>query len=323
MEDTPMNWAKWPRDGAVSAVPAEEWAKQASFPATPAPSTELAVRNVASILPSWEDQLPEGIEKTAALRDDDSGDALPPVTFQNIWRHPSAHPLVLDILLLDKYGPEYLQWEPEPLRLTLKRDGTLISNSVWVKIQAIRVLHNSPSPWRRWEVFHWTALGLNGRSPNFAYMELAELGHLAVAADIMKIVDRDRITDEEVDKYVASVATELGELYLPEPLDFAQDELENRQFLCTQCGTVNRDDNDVRCPACGHELLQPVPHEHEGALEEVKALYAARKGMPLSLAVADLPETMVGTMAYRLLVHWDYRNEVRSRLIAQFRMLKT
>ena len=317
-----MNWAKWPSDGAESAVPPEDRVKTASYPDSPLPSIEAVARGIADAIPAWERELPAGIEKTAALRDDGSGGRLPTVTKANIWRHPNAHPLTFDLLLLNKYGPEYLGWEPEPLRLTLKRDDIRISNEAWTKIQAVRVLHNSPSPWRRWEVFHWVALGLSGKTPNFNFMEEPELGVLAVAVDIMKIVDRPRDTGEEVDKYVAVTAKADGHTCLPPPLDFAQRELSQPQVRCKRCGTTDRDDNDVRCVACGSSDLERPPSPNAELCAHVMKLFKSRARQPLEQAVEGLPDDTAGNMAYRLLTHWDYRNEMRSRLITQFRMLR-
>ena len=317
-----MNWAQWPRDGAESAVPAEDRVKTASYPDSPPPSIEAVAQGIADVIPAWEAELPTGIEKTAALRDDGSGDRLPDVTPQNIWRHPNAHPLTLDLLLLDRYGVDYLFWEPEPLRITLKRDDVLLSNQAWTKIQAVRVLHNSPSPWRRWEVFHWVALGLNGKTPNFAFMEEPELGVLAAAVDIMRIVDRPREMGEEVDKYVAAVAKADGIVCLPPPLDFAERELTQPKIHCPRCGTIDRDDNDVRCVACGSSKIERLPNPHAELCAQVTKMVQERDRLPLEQAIDGLPDDTAGNLAYRLLTHWDYRNELRSRLITQFRMLR-
>ena len=316
-----MNWAQWPMDGAESAV-LEDRVKTASYPDSPPPSIEAVAQGIANVVPVWENELPTGIEKTAALRDDGSGDRLPDINLRNVWRHPNAHPLTFDLLLLDRYGVEYLKWEPEPLRVTLKRDGFQLSSQAWTKIQAVRVLHNSPSPWRRWEVFHWIALGLNGKPPNFSFMEEPELGALAVAIDIMRIVDRPRETGEEIDKYVATVAKADGQTCLPPPLDFAQRELSQPKIRCRRCGTEDRDDNDVRCVACGSEDIERLPNPYAELCGRVTQMVKARNRLPLERAVDGLPDDIAGNMAYRLLTHWDYRNEMRSRLITQFRMLR-
>ena len=44
------------------------------------------------------------------------------VTASNIWRHPDAHPIVLDLLLLRAYGPDWLLWEAETLQHLVPQD---------------------------------------------------------------------------------------------------------------------------------------------------------------------------------------------------------
>lgn len=266
-------------------------------------------------------ELPPGIEKVSERRDGNE-DGLPRVTKQNIWRHPNAHPLALDLLLLERYGQEYLEWEPEALRLSLSKDGYLLSNNVWTKILAVQVLHNSPSPWRQWEVFHWVCLGLNGKPPNFVYLEQPELGHLASGVDMMKIVDRTREFTDEIDKFITVTARHDGVFYLPAPLDFAQPELDEHTYHCTNCGGDTRDDGDVKCVVCGSESIHPNPDPHHELTAETARLWNERSGMPLEHAVDGLPDTPAGNAAYLLLVHWDYRNQVRSRLVTQLRMIR-
>jgi ribosomal protein L37E len=316
-----MNWAQWPRDGAEPAIPEETVKTAASYPESPEPSLSELVSSISAVLPVWVAELPQGIEKVAAKREG-VGDELPVVTAKNIWRHPKAHPLILTLLLLDRYTPEYMIWAPETLRLTLKRDGILVSNSVWTKILAARVLFNSPSPWRRWEVFHWISIGLSGRPPNFSFMEEPELAYLAAAADIMRIVDPPRDFDEEVEKYVATAAHTEGVACLPPPLEFAQRELDDPHIRCKRCGTKDRDDNDVKCVACGSTQLEKIPHPYASVCEEVLSLLRTRMRLPLEQAVKGLLDTTAGNMAKHILIHWDHRNQTRANLITQFRALK-
>jgi hypothetical protein len=273
----------------------------------------------AKAVRSWD--LPPGIEKVAAQRDGDQGE-LPEPTRDNIWRHPNAHPATLMLLLLDKYGQDIFEWDPEVLLVTLKRDGISTSNSVRLKILAGRVVLNSPSPWRRWEAFHWTALGLAGEPPNFIYMEEPEIGHLVAAMDFMKLADPSREVGEEVDKYVAAVFKTEAIPYIPEPLHFAQRELEEPKIRCRSCGAIHRDDNDQRCVTCGSPQLQKIPYEYADYRDDTKKLWNNVKNLPLPSAVDRAPaDTPEGNAVYRLLVHWDYANQVRTHLNQQLRIL--
>lgn len=240
---------------------------------------------------------------------------------KSIWRHPSANPIVLMLLLLDKYGQEYLEWHPDVLKMTLDRDGIALSNSVWNKILAGRVILMSPSPWRQWEVFHWVCRALAGESPNFVYMEEPQIGHMAAGYAMMKIVDASRDTAWEVDKFVAAVFKNEGISFIPQPLDFAQAELEEKKIECTHCNALHRDDNDTRCITCGSDQLVKVPYEFEQEKTDTRDLWNARKNESLGKAIENLPDTGVGSAVYRLLVEWSYADTVKAQMIQQLRMI--
>ena len=318
-----QEWTRWPHPSAT--VDAEiilagaEKSASAELVYTD-PSVESLLQGVVDEIPSWERELPEAV-KTAAIRLGDR-DLLPKITVKNIWRHPNAHPLTLLLMLVDKYGQEVIEWEPEALRKTLKKDGIQLSEGVWTKILAGRVLVASGSPWRQWEQFHWISYGLAGRAPNFVYLEQPEIGFLMAAVDTMRIVDRERPLAEDIDKFVATVLRDRGILYAPAPLAFAQYELDDRRIICNNCGTIERDDGDIKCVACGSKDLKRLPGPFEHLKEPTKALFTARKNLPLEQAVSGLPETAEGKAAYKLLVHHEYRNEVRAQLLFQLRMLQ-
>jgi len=256
------------------------------------------------------------MDKVAAQRPNGGG-AAPEVTPKNIWRHPNAHPLVLSLLLLDKYGEEYLEWDAEVLRETMRKDGIQLSNSVWAKIMAVQVLLTSPSPWRQWEVFHWVARGLAGKQPNIVYLELPELGHLAAMADTAKLIDPERKPTDDIDRFIAVAAKDAGVDYLPSPLSFAQRILDDRKITCKDCGLVEQDDNDVTCVACGSSNVHKIPGPNDAVRDEAKALYEKLKHLPLEEAVDHVPHDTMGNGVYKLLTHWDYRNQVRQHLIQQ------
>lgn len=302
-------WRSWPPAGG-SAVTFNESPSEPSYEC-PEVSTESLVGQAVDCAREW------GIlgDKTAAVEDLKA----PSVTAENIWRHPDAHPLVLAMLLIDRYGDSVTTWMPVTLQQTLEKDGIQISNSAYVKVLATFVLLASPAPWRRWEVFHWVARGLGGQQPNIVYLETPEIGHLFLMADMMKLTDPKRTTSAEVDKYVAATLKEDGIHYAPAPLDFAQRELSDAKIQCERCNTVNRDDNDVRCVSCGHRSLEKVPGEFESAKLAAEALWKARKNQPVLRAVDGLPDNGAGNAVYKLLVHWDYARRMRSHMIQQLK----
>lgn len=237
------------------------------------------------------------------------------VTATNIWRHPDAHPLVLLMLVLNRYGQDALDWEVETLRQTIEKDGIQLSQSAWTKILAARLLLLSPSPWRQWNVFHLTARGLAGIAPNFHYLEEPDLGHLFLLADCMKITDPSRETSDEVDKYAAAALRQDGQPWAPPPLTFAQRELESPELECRNCGAIHRDDGDTRCVSCQSHALLPVPYPFAALRDQVSAGFEKRRR---SGSLNGLREDDPGDRCIaRLLAAWDFAKERRAALAAQ------
>ena len=306
------DWAQWPPSGG-SVPEADDKYASAVVPDAPPLDLEHVVGGVAAAYAAWSTELPADFDKVAA--------ATPILTLKNIWRHPDAHPLVLTLLLLDKYGPDYIEWAPEVLRTTLRRDGVELSNSAYTKILAARVVLNSPSPWRQWEVFHWVCFGLAGEPPNFHYAEEPILGVLVAGYDAMRVVDPKRSTGLDVDKYVAACFRHEGSPYIPPPLHFAQRELEERKLRCKNCGALCRDDNDVRCVTCTSPDLVQVPYEYADLRDGVAALWKQRATLPLSRALQGLPDTPEGSVTAQLLSQWDYAKRVRANLVQQMKVI--
>lgn len=143
-------------------------------------------------------------------------------TRQNIWRHPDAHPVVLDYLLLQKYGVEWMNWEAETLETRVPQDfdTQTLSDLNLSKIQACKTLHFVDTFWERWEVFTWCAMPFNGIFPDFAMMQVPTVAQAAIAVDIARRLRTDVDYSLEVKTYLAVVHQHDGVLVPIEPLDF-------------------------------------------------------------------------------------------------------
>jgi hypothetical protein len=242
---------------------------------------------------------------------------------KKIWRHPEASPAVLLLMILDRYGQEALEWELETLKLTLERDGLKPSGTAWTKIMAGVTLLLSPSPWRQWEVFHWVTRGLAGLQPNMVFLEVPEPGHLLAGYELMQVFDPKRETSYEVDKFIAAAFRNEGIPYIPEPLSFAQRELEEAKIECLNCGAVHRDDDDVRCVTCESEDLVKIPYEHAELRDATKEWFERLRKLKLPKALEKLEEAPEQAQAplRRLLLHADYAKWQHRRTTAQLRGL--
>jgi len=96
------------------------------------------------------------------------------VTAKNIWHHPDAHPIALDMFMLRQYGPEWLRWEPETLQHVVPEDfkTSALSDMNLAKLQACKTLYLVDSFWERWEVFVVCLMPFNGVFPDFQVMQV-------------------------------------------------------------------------------------------------------------------------------------------------------
>ncbi len=128
-----------------------------------------------------------------------------PSATKKAFTNSATHPLLLDLIMVKKFGPEYLSWEPETCWQEVKLTwGTTVSESCRNKIQAVRTCHVSERPYESWEVFEKVAVGLSGMSPRFDLIQRVTPQSMAVAVDVMTQIKEKRNISEEVYRYIAA-----------------------------------------------------------------------------------------------------------------------
>lgn len=163
-----------------------------------------------------------------------------------------AHPVALSVVLHEKFGNEWIGWEPETLRneITTAFKVSSISENNWQKIQACRTLYMSTAFWEAWEVFEKVLQALNNNVPRFDVGQPCTLAQLMAGVDMSATIRR-KAFGEDIQNYVAACAVHDGVTYLPEPLDFAQKALSRPVYRCLDCGNEDVDDlEDGRCDFC-------------------------------------------------------------------------
>lgn len=142
------------------------------------------------------------------------------ITPINLFQHPNAHPIALDLALLRRYGPEWLTWEAETLELRIPVDFKTSSLAALNthKIMAVKAMHLNDSFWKKWEVFSACVQPLNNLFPDFEIMQAPDYGDLVVAADIAGHIQRDIPWSVEVTEYIKVVMRHDGTLVGVEPL---------------------------------------------------------------------------------------------------------
>lgn len=130
--------------------------------------------------------------------------SVPMPTTINLFQHPDAHPFVLDLALLRKYGPEWMQWEPETLegRITLDFNTRNLSQLNFDKLQAVKCLHLVDLFWDSWTVFSPCVQALSGLPADFRVMQALTVPQILIAADIAAKIRADMEYSLEVKTYM-------------------------------------------------------------------------------------------------------------------------
>jgi len=177
----------------------------------------------------------------------------------NLFQHPDSHPIVLDLLMLRKYGPDWLGWESEYIREKVPTDFPTkdLSDLNMEKIQAVRVLHLNDTFWQRWENFNPVVQVFNNQFPDFDKMQVPTTAMLAVAVDTAKRVREDVNWSLDVIDFMRMVCRFDGVFCPPAPLDFLD--------VGTEHGLVDVDEIKDRWPGVRKSNKEP---EEAGIVEE-------------------------------------------------------
>lgn len=287
----------------------------------------IGLNEAHPINPRAIDVEPEG-ESTSIAVEADSGEPSPkqeqgeeplaPLNAKNLFMHHDAHPLLLAAVLLQKFGPEWLNWEPETLWLEIKDDFKQSSISVHNrnKIQAVKTLHLVRSPWEAWEVFVPICHALCNNVPDFRTLHKPSPAQIMVTVDMMNGVLRWPF-GSDTQKLIAAAFLDDSIYYLPPPVEFAQDEAMMLTYRCSKCGNIDRDDRNDVCDSCGAPasvLKREARFDFRPVQERFDAVVRLGKSRDF-----DLKENEVDIQVARLLVAWDFMNLRRQQFSEQAR----
>lgn len=166
-------------------------------------------------------------------------------TPDNFLRNPETHPIVLDLVLMNKYGMSWLGWELETLAAKLQEDfhTPTVADVNLEKIQACKTLHLVDDFWLRWEIFLPCVAAFNGHLADFESMQAPTVAECLVAVDIANRIRDDVQWSGELKTYLAVVHRHDGELVPQPPLDFV---LVDTTDLHVDCSEVSRRWPEVR-----------------------------------------------------------------------------
>lgn len=189
------------------------------------------------------------------------------------FSYHDAHPVALMLVLMEKFGVDWLDWEADTLKTEILRTfrATSVSEHNWQKIQAVRTLTGTVGFWKEWPIFEKIIQALNNNVARFDITQRCTVSQLMAGVDIANTIRRGDY-GEEIQRYTAACCLDEGVTYLPPPLGFAQRVLSQPMYRCNVCGNVDTDDLDGRCDFCTARYLgerplsqKPSPHVPKSA----------------------------------------------------------
>jgi hypothetical protein len=232
------------------------------------------------------------------------------------FSYHDAHPVALTMVLMEKFGTEWFEWEPETLQpeILTTFKATSISEHNWQKIQAVRSLTNAIGFWKEWHIFEKIVQALNNNVPRFDIAQRCTVAQLMAGVDIVGSIRNETYSDE-VERYIAACSMDEGITYLPPPIDFAQTVLSEPSYLCKVCGNIDVDDLDGRCDFCtGRFADRRDPAPVKKRFNELK-----KDGGKIRLN-GESPEDV---QAAKLMVAYEYMQHRQQQLVEQLEELKT
>ena len=174
---------------------------------------------------------------------------------KNIYQHHDTHPLVLALFTTKLMGGvEWVQWEPETLRIVLSQRDRVVSECNWNKLQACKtVLANPAAVFDRWECFLPVCTALNNVIPDPTTLQIPSLARLLFGVTAMKTLDPQEDFSTEVRRVMAASLLYRGIFLVPDELQFIQHLLIDAHYVCPDCGNEEKviEDFDGVCDNCG------------------------------------------------------------------------
>jgi len=193
----------------------------------------------------------------------------------NLFQHPEAHPIALDMALLRKYGPEWMQWEPETLEMRILSDFRTrsLSDLNMDKLQALITLHARDEFWRNWEVFLPCSMALNGIPPDFDVMQAMNVPQAMISVDIANRIRRDVQWSLEIKTFLSVVHLHDGMFCPIPPLNFVEVDAEEYPVECEE---VRSRWDQVRSSRTSPEVETPEDEQLRRMLEAWTILEESR-----------------------------------------------
>lgn len=240
------------------------------------------------------------------------------------FQRRDVHPLVLDVLLLSKYGPEWLSWEPETLWSEIESDFR-VTPSVYArnKINALKTLHLVDTPWTEWEVFNQVVQALTDVIPDFRVLQKPSPAQIMSAVEMIRKV-RLLPYSEEVARYIAACFLSEGIFLLPPPVEFAQAYATMPRYKCRRCQNIDTDTDNNVCDSCGapQEMLERTLRNDPAPVQKRYTEVMSERTSNDEGSWSILQETTEDVQVAKLLQAHARSHEMAKRLKEQMRAIQ-
>lgn len=130
------------------------------------------------------------------------------------FKGTDAHPLKMVVLLKTKYGDDWVEWLPETLWETIRKDIGPISEVSQNKVQALAAALATDSPWQDWNIFENCGRAFNNTIPVFGEIQPLSPIETAFTIYVLKKLNNYSFSDDVLG-YIASVCLYSGIIYAP------------------------------------------------------------------------------------------------------------
>ncbi len=165
---------------------------------------------------------------------------------------------LVDLLrtLTSALGAEWAVWEPETVWSEMKRVlGETPNDILKGKVQALKTLLVTNAFWRDHLAFENVVISIYGRLAIFDQYQHPSPAMIACAVREAATIRKAEFSDEVL-RYIAAICFEEGLIVLPEPLDIAQESLDEMTF-----------------PIVGRQLKEDIRRQWSGLNGKVEGLY--------------------------------------------------
>lgn len=170
----------------------------------------------------------------------------------------SLSPVAIVKLLIEKYGAECADWEPEVIQKSMASDFQAAKINIYKGLAGLAIIQQDRF-WNDWHTFHFLSQALNNIVPSAGLVQEISIGQMMVAVDTATALRKELgglsyvpVFSEEIAKFVAAQALNQGVWYLPEPLDFASKYASKTVMHCNDCKNEEYFDEEEEpiCPVC-------------------------------------------------------------------------